>query len=140
MTRLGEKAEAVATLQGAGRELQILTAKFATHMDDCVNMHWCEPHLQFWTGGFNVCFLCFAVLTMPRSFMCYISRAYFKGGMVDRFFRFFMIEQFRNLFCFGQPIWRTDRAGAITGIAEMAKVRSSISQQYYLFGNCTYSD
>jgi len=36
MTRLGEKAEAVATLQGAWRELQILTGKFATHMDDCV--------------------------------------------------------------------------------------------------------
>jgi hypothetical protein len=78
-------------------------SKFATHMDDCVSMHW----------------------------------AYFKGGCVDRFFRFFMIQQFQNLFCFGQPIWRTERHGPITAIAEMANVRASISQQYYLFGNCT---
>jgi hypothetical protein len=48
-----------------------------------------------------------------------------------------MIQQFQNLFCFGQPIWSTERRGAITGIAEMAEVRASISQQYYLFGNCT---
>ena len=40
MTRLGEKAEAVATLQGADREMAIVRGKFATHMDDCVNMHW----------------------------------------------------------------------------------------------------
>ena len=103
MTRLGEKAEAVATLQGADREMAIVRGKFATHMDDCVDMHW----------------------------------AFFKGGCVDRFFRFFMIDQFRNLFCFGMPIWRAERVGAIESISEMAGVRASISQEYYLFGNCT---
>ena len=83
MTRLGEKAEAVATLQGAQvgdlffslsfsitiddlprqardnhktkafekgvshtqREIAIVRNKFATHMDDCVNMHWCAKRL-----------------------------------------------------------------------------------------------
>jgi hypothetical protein len=51
MTRLGEKAEAVATLQGAGRELQILTGKFATHMDDCV----C-PQATCGACGLYICF------------------------------------------------------------------------------------
>ena len=65
MTRLGEKAEAVATLQGTAREIEIVRTKFGEHMHHCVDMHW----------------------------------AYFKGGCVDRFFRFFMIQQFQNLFC-----------------------------------------
>ena len=81
MTRLGEKAEAVATLQGTAREIEIVRTKFGEHMHHCVDMHW----------------------------------AYFKGGCVDRFFRFFMLEQFRNLFCFGQPIWQTERTIAIAG-------------------------
>eukprot|EP01050_Picozoa_sp_SAG11_P003031 SAG11_NODE_163_length_13928_cov_29.869188_6_plen_492_part_00 len=60
-------------------------------------------------------------------------KAFFKFGCIDRFFRWFLMEQFQAIFCYGRGIWFPTGDEGRTSIERMGEVRSEAMVQYMLF-------